>query len=89
MSRRTMTTETALRLVDDLLKEQEQVSQREALLLGTMLMGDSAPPGSTLLGMPIRITVEWPEGYPFGWSKEQLVSYGRDVFVKAGGTLPE
>ena len=76
------------RMAEDFRKETERQDQRFALLLGTLLMGRSAPPGSQLLGKPIRITVEWPEGLPFGWSEEQLIAHGKDVFTKAGGVLP-
>jgi hypothetical protein len=64
------------RLVDDLQAEAARNARREAYLIGMMLRGGGE---GTLLGMPIRLTVEWPEGLPQGATAASLATMAENM----------
>lgn len=56
--------------------------QREQIMIAAMLTGEE----STLLGMPVIIHLEWPEGLPHGMDEAALRVMGEQMRAAAQGT---
>ena len=74
-----MSPREAADLARPLWDEAARLRQHVALMHAAMLTGEEC----MLLGMPVRITLEWPEGRPRGMSDDDLRAMGRDMRDRA------
>lgn len=72
---------TALRVLDGLRQDAERADARERLMLGSMLAGREV----LLFGKRVKITLEWVEGLPGGFTEEDLRQMGERMYRDAGG----
>lgn len=66
-------------LIADLRCEAARNRAREGYLIGSLLAGRK---DATLFGVPIRISVEWPEGLPPGMTEDDLRAMGEKMLAQ-------
>ena len=75
-----MSPQMAADLARPLYEEAARLRQQITLMNAAMLDGGE---GSTLFGRPVRITLDWPEGMPYGMTEDDLRAIGAKMRASA------